>query len=72
MHQLTSLGNSAPFLALVGVSLASGSGIITKEDEIEQLCYEMRQAVSKTRLLTEEEEGEEVETTSCPPPPGLC
>ena len=51
MHQLTSQGNSAPFLALVGVSLASGSGIITKEDEIESVCYEIRQAVGKTRLL---------------------
>jgi len=51
VHQLTSQGNSAPFLALVGVSLASGSGIITKEDEIESVCYEIRQAVGKTRLL---------------------
>jgi len=51
VHQLTSQGNSAPFLALVGVSLASGSGIITKEDEIESVCYEIRQAVGKTRLV---------------------
>jgi len=50
-HQLTNQGNSAPFLALVGVSLASGSGIITKEDEIESICYEIRQTVGKTRLL---------------------
>ena len=56
VHQLTSQGNSAPFLALVGVSLASGSGIITKEDEIESVCYEIRQAVGKTRLLKSEEE----------------
>ena len=56
VHQLTSQGNSAPFLALVGVSLASGSGIITKEDEIESVCYEIRQAVGKTRLLQSEEE----------------
>jgi len=59
VHQLTSQGNSAPFLALVGVSLASGSGIITKEDEIESVCYEIRQAVSKTRLVQgQEKEGE--------------
>lgn len=60
VQQLTSQGNSAPFLALVGVSLASGSGIITKEDEIEQLCFEIKQAVSKTSLLrhTEAREGE--------------
>jgi len=56
VHQLTSQGNSAPFLALVGVSLASGAGIITKEDEIESVCYEIRQAVGKTRLLQVEEE----------------
>ena len=36
------LGNSAPFLALVGVSLASGSGLITKEDELECVCREVR------------------------------
>ena len=35
------LGNSAPFLALVGVSLASGSGLITKEDELECVCREV-------------------------------
>lgn len=53
-HYLTSQGNPAPFLALVGVSLASGSGIITKEDEIEGVCYEIRQAVSRTSLLSTE------------------
>jgi len=51
VHQLTTLGDPGPFLALVGISLASGSGIITKEHEIEQLCWEMRQAVARTRLL---------------------
>jgi len=56
VHQLTTQGNSAPFLALVGVSLASGAGIITKEDEIESVCYEIRQAVCKTRLLQTQEE----------------
>lgn len=35
-------GNSAPFFALVGVSLASGTGIITKEDELEGVCWEIR------------------------------
>eukprot|EP00092_Neocalanus_flemingeri_P022378 GFUD01024271.1.p1 GENE.GFUD01024271.1~~GFUD01024271.1.p1 ORF type:complete len:615 (+),score=218.57 GFUD01024271.1:159-2003(+) len=62
VHQLTSQGNSAPFLALVGVSLASGSGIITKEDEIESVCYEIRQAVGKTRLLQNQEQTEEEES----------
>ena len=28
-----------------------GNGIITKEDEIEGVCYEIRQAVCKTSLL---------------------
>ena len=51
MHQLTSQGNSAPFLSLLGVSLASGSGLIAKEVEIESVCYEIRQAVSGTRLV---------------------
>lgn len=63
MEQLTSHSNSAPFLAMVGVSLASGSGIVTKEDEIEVLCHEMRRAVTKTRLL--EEEGEEEQRAWC-------
>lgn len=35
-------GNSAPFFALVGVSLASGTGIITKEDELDGVCWEIR------------------------------
>lgn len=35
-------GNSAPFFALVGVSLASGTGILTKEDELEGVCWEIR------------------------------
>ena len=35
-------GNSAPFLAFVGVSLASGNGIITEEDELEAACWKIR------------------------------
>ena len=42
-------GNSAPFLALIGVSLASGNGILTKEDEIESISHEVRNAVRKAR-----------------------
>ena len=34
-------GNSTPFFAFVGISLASGS-IISKEDELEGLCWEIR------------------------------
>lgn len=35
-------GDSTPFFALVGVSLASGTGILTKEDEFEGVCWEIR------------------------------
>lgn len=34
-------GNSMPFFAFVGISLASGS-VISKEDELEGLCWEIR------------------------------
>merc|ERR1711971_547704 len=47
-------GNSAPFLALVGVSLASGSGILTKEDEIECVRKEVRNAARKVTKLNNE------------------
>lgn len=40
-------GDSGPFFALVGISLASGTGILTKEDELEGICLEIRDAVSK-------------------------
>jgi PTEN induced putative kinase 1 len=40
-------GDSAPFFALVGVSLASGTGILTKDDELEGICWEIR--VSKKK-----------------------
>ncbi|OXU24810.1 hypothetical protein TSAR_016589 [Trichomalopsis sarcophagae] len=40
-------GDSAPFFALVGISLASGTGILTKEDELEGVCWEIREAVMK-------------------------
>lgn len=35
-------GDSAPFFALVGVSLASGTGILTKDDELEGVCWEIK------------------------------
>ena len=62
MHQLTFQGNSAPFLSLLGVSLASGSGLIAKEVEIESVCYEIRQAVSRTRLVQSQAHETESET----------
>ncbi|XP_071581475.1 serine/threonine-protein kinase Pink1, mitochondrial [Temnothorax nylanderi] len=42
-------GDSAPFFALVGISLASGTGILTKDDELEGVCWEIREAVLKLR-----------------------
>ncbi|XP_029661931.1 serine/threonine-protein kinase PINK1, mitochondrial [Formica exsecta] len=45
-------GDSAPFFALVGVSLASGTGILTKDDELEGVCWEIREAISKLRWNT--------------------
>lgn len=35
-------GNPSPFFALIGISLASGTGIITKENEFEGICWEIR------------------------------
>lgn len=35
-------GDSTPFFALVGVSLASGDGMLTKDDELEAVCWEIR------------------------------
>ncbi|XP_017029193.1 serine/threonine-protein kinase Pink1, mitochondrial [Drosophila kikkawai] len=40
-------GDSAPFFALVGVSLASGTGVLSKEDELEGVCWEIREAASR-------------------------
>ena len=37
-----SFGDSLPFLSLVSISLASGNGLITKEDELESICWEIR------------------------------
>lgn len=49
-------GHSGPFLALVGVSLASGTGLITKEDEVECVCSEIRQAAAKMQTLAQKSE----------------
>lgn len=43
-------GDSAPFFALVGVSLASGTGIITKEDELDGVCWEIRVCIKVNSL----------------------
>lgn len=39
-------GNGAPFLAFVGVNLASGTSIVTEEDELEAACWGIRETVS--------------------------
>jgi PTEN induced putative kinase 1 len=41
-------GNATPFLALVGVTLASGPGIVTKQDELEFVCKEIQRSARKT------------------------
>lgn len=38
-------GDSSPFFALVGVGLASGNGLLTKDDELEGVCYEIRVSI---------------------------
>ncbi|EDW86407.2 uncharacterized protein Dwil_GK17835, isoform C [Drosophila willistoni] len=40
-------GDSAPFFALIGVSLASGAGVLSKDDELEGVCWEIREAASR-------------------------
>ncbi|CAH1707584.1 serine/threonine-protein kinase Pink1, mitochondrial isoform X1 [Aphis gossypii] len=40
-------GNSRPFFALVGISLASGNGLITNENHLEGVCWEIREAVGR-------------------------
>ncbi|ERL95033.1 serine/threonine-protein kinase Pink1, mitochondrial [Dendroctonus ponderosae] len=39
-------GNSAPLLSLVGVA-AVGQGLLTKDEELEGVCWEIRQSMSK-------------------------
>ena len=51
-------GNSAPFLAFVGVSLASGTGIITKDEELEGVCWEIRDAISKFKWTVDRDADE--------------
>ncbi|XP_068202364.1 serine/threonine-protein kinase Pink1, mitochondrial [Palaemon carinicauda] len=46
-------GETAPYFALVGVTLVSGSqqGLVTKEDELESLCCNIREAISRAGWL---------------------
>ncbi|KAG4076149.1 hypothetical protein HA402_011495 [Bradysia odoriphaga] len=49
-------GDSTPLFALIGVSLATGSGILTRDDELEGVCYEIREAVSRYQSHCDEED----------------
>lgn len=44
-------GDSTPFFTLVGVSLASGSGLLTKDDELEGICWEIRVSFTICSLI---------------------
>ncbi|XP_016948356.3 serine/threonine-protein kinase Pink1, mitochondrial [Drosophila biarmipes] len=49
-------GDSAPFFALIGVSLASGSGVLSKEDELEGVCWEIREAAGRLQQAWNQDE----------------
>ncbi|XP_076041478.1 PTEN-induced putative kinase 1 isoform X2 [Oratosquilla oratoria] len=53
-------GETAPFFALVGVTLGSESqqGLITKQDELEALCADIRDAVAQVGWLFESDDGD--------------
>jgi len=44
MTALTSQGDPAPFLALLGSSLATGATLLTRRDQQEAVCWEVRRA----------------------------
>lgn len=64
-------GDSAPFFALVGVSLASGTGILTKDDELEGICWEIREAVSRMQWNISKADCSESEIKGDEEPVGL-
>ncbi|KAJ6634748.1 Serine/threonine-protein kinase Pink1, mitochondrial [Pseudolycoriella hygida] len=49
-------GDSTPLFALIGVSLATGSGILTKDDELEGVCWEIREAVARFQSNLDKED----------------
>ncbi|CAH1954231.1 unnamed protein product [Acanthoscelides obtectus] len=59
-------GDSGPFFALVGVSLASGTGILTKEEELEGVCWEIREAISKLKWNHADAEIDETQFENVP------
>lgn len=42
-------GDSTPLFALIGVCLASGTGILTKDDELEGVCWEIRVSIKSVK-----------------------
>lgn len=44
-------GNSRPFFALVGMSLASGNGMLTNDNQLEGVCWEIRVSIFINVLL---------------------
>ncbi|XP_030568298.1 uncharacterized protein LOC115768021 [Drosophila novamexicana] len=57
-------GDSAPFFALIGVSLATGSGVLSKEDELEGVCWEIREAASRLQAAWNHDEISETLTSN--------
>ncbi|XP_065219341.1 serine/threonine-protein kinase Pink1, mitochondrial [Planococcus citri] len=54
-------GNPSAFFALVGTSLASGTGVITRNDELEGVCWEIRESIRRMRANLFEAENREFE-----------
>lgn len=50
-------GNSTPFFAFVGIGLASGS-ILRKEDQLEGLCWEIRESLERMQKSMAEAESD--------------
>jgi len=65
-QQLLYGNNSRPFFALVGVSLASGAGMLTKENEFEGICWEIRESFEK-----KQNQIDQLAKASISPPPEI-
>ncbi|XP_060535534.1 serine/threonine-protein kinase Pink1, mitochondrial [Cylas formicarius] len=47
-------GTSGPVLGLVGIAFASGTSILSKEEELEGVCWEIRECMSKVQWFFED------------------
>uniref|UniRef100_A0A4D5R956 non-specific serine/threonine protein kinase n=1 Tax=Scolopendra viridis TaxID=118503 RepID=A0A4D5R956_SCOVI len=45
--------NAVPYLGFVGINLISGQGLVTKEDEIERVCEDIRSYLNNDSKLSE-------------------